>query len=153
MGNQPLCRSQKTELGQLFLQLLQKKPALAGQCRVGFFVKKQGKENSIQNLLNSYKNRCWILVKIQKKLDMGWQFHPAVIQYRKFHAEIWQKSNGADTFFMRSSAPIFIAEINHVWSILKLHPSISFWDSHGNPCGITCPGTAVAYNVSGQPVF
>ena len=43
MGNQPLCRSQKTELGQLFLQLLQKKPALAGQCRVGFFVKKTGK--------------------------------------------------------------------------------------------------------------
>ena len=54
---------------------------------------------------------------------------------------------------MRSNALIFVSEIDHVWSILKLHPSISLWDSHGNPCGITCPGTAVAYNVSGQPVF
>ena len=40
---------------------------------------------------------------------------------------------------MRSNALIFVSEIDHVWSILKLHPSISLWDSHGNPCGITCP--------------
>ena len=153
MGNQPLCRSQKTELGQLLLQLLQKSRLLQDSAGSVFSWKKQEKGNGIQNLLNLYKNRCWILVKIQKKLDTGWQFHPAVIQYRKFHAEIWQKSNGADTFFMRSNAPIFVSEIHDVWSILKLHPSISFWDSHGNPCGITCPGTAVAYNVSGQPVF
>lgn len=56
--------------------------------------------------------------------------------------------------FSREAMPLFLSQkLIMFLEYSKIASFHSLWDSHGNPCGITCPGTAVAYNVSGQPVF